>query len=121
MLALNHTQDLVYIGAMLCTDLGRLYLQATCIQTLISCIKSFSKVGEYNAAHHLLSLLWLMAVTLQLVKYAHLHMHPIQWYLKWRCNLVHHLIFVSKDLKCHLHTNLFELRDVCLTLLHLEH
>ena len=76
------TQDLVYIGAWFRMELDRLYLPKTRIQVLTACARSFSKVGAYRPAHQFLSLLGLMAATLQSVEYVHIHMLPIQWYLK---------------------------------------
>ena len=77
----NPTQDLVYIGARFWIDLGRVYLQEDRIEGLLALVRSFSKVGQYVSALFL-SLLGLMAATLQSVEYAHLCMRPIQWYLK---------------------------------------
>ena len=69
-------------------------------------VKSFSMVGHYQTALLFMGLLGLMAATLQVVEYAHLHMWPIQWYLKQRWNHVSqelsHRIMVSRDLKQHL-------------------
>ena len=78
---LNPTQDLVYIGARFWIDLGRLYLPEEWIDGLLALVRSFSKVGQYKPALLYLSLLGLMAATLQTVQYAHLHICPIQWYL----------------------------------------
>ena len=78
------TQDLVYIRARFRTDQGRVYLLEDQIDRLLAMVSSFSKVGQYKTALLFLGLLGLMAVILQLVEYAHLHMHPTQWYLK-RC------------------------------------
>ena len=39
----------------------------------------FSKVGQYQTALLFMALLGLMAATLQVVEYVHLHMCPIQW------------------------------------------
>ena len=95
---LSTPKNLLYIGVRICT---RLYLSESRIQILIACVQSFSKVGMYKPAHLFLSLLELMAATLQLVEYAHLHMSPIQWYLKWHWNHVTHglchPVFVMKD------------------------
>ena len=63
-------------------DLGRLYLLELRIQVLVASVRSYSGVGTYKPAHQFLRLLGLMAATLQIVEYAHFHMHPIQWYLK---------------------------------------
>ena len=98
------TQDFVYIGARFRTDLGRLYLLVIWIQAMTACVRFFSIVGAYKSAHQFLSLLGLMAAMLQSVEYAHLHMRPIQWYLKLHWNhtcTTHglcHPIFVIKDL-----------------------
>ena len=96
------TQDLVYIGAYLRMDLDQLYLPETRIQALTACVRSFFKLGAYRPAHQFLSLLGLIATTLQSVEYAHLHMRPIQWYLKqqWTrtTHVLQHPIFVNKDL-----------------------
>ena len=73
---LTPTQDLVYIGNRLRTVLGRVYLLEEWIGSLPAL------VGQYKTALFSLSLLGLMAATLQSVEYTHLHMRPIQWYLK---------------------------------------
>ena len=96
------TQDLVYVRAKFCTELGRLYFQEIQIQTLTASVRSFSKVGAYKPAHQFLNLLGLMAAVLHLVEYAPLHMDPIPWYLM-QCrthttHALHHPIFVSNDL-----------------------
>ena len=59
--------DHVYIGARFRTDQGRLYLLETRIQALDSLCNSFlqSRGRVYKPAHRLLSLLGLMAATLQ--------------------------------------------------------
>ena len=44
------TQDLVYIGARFCMDLGRHYLLEIWIQALTACVRSFTKVGAYKPA-----------------------------------------------------------------------
>ena len=66
----------------------------------IDLVRSFSKVGQYKPALLFLSLLGLMAATLQL-EYVHLHMPPIQWYLKHRWNHTTHglryMILINKD------------------------
>ena len=98
---LTPTQDLVYIGARFRMDLGRLYLPELRIQVLIACVGSFSRVGEYKPACQFLRLLVLMAVTLQSVAYAHLHLRPIQWYLKWlwtaATHKLQHPVFVNRE------------------------
>ena len=71
-LDLYPTQDLVYIGARFCTDLGRLYLPDPRVQALITCSQGFSKGGVYKPSLQFLGLLGLMAATLQAVEYAHL-------------------------------------------------
>ena len=43
------TQDLVYMGAWCCTDLGRLYLPEKLIQALTACARSFSKDQHTNS------------------------------------------------------------------------
>ena len=95
------TQDMVYIGARFCVDLGRLYLLETLIQSLTACVRS-SKVGVYRPAHQFLSLLGLMVAMLQPMEYAYIHMRPIQWHLKqWGTHTtsgLQHPIFVSNDL-----------------------
>ena len=75
---LNPTRDLVYIRAKFRADLCRLYLLEEWIDGLLALVRSFSRVGQYKPALLYLSLLGLMAATLQMVEYAHLHMHPIQ-------------------------------------------
>ena len=50
------TQDLAYIGAKFCMDLGRLYFLEMRIQALTTCVRSFSKVGAYKPAHQFQSL-----------------------------------------------------------------
>ena len=79
---LTPTQDLVYIGARFQMNLGRVYLPEDTIERLLAFVRLVSKVGRYKTALLFLSLLGLMATTLQLVEYAHRHKHPIQWYLK---------------------------------------
>ena len=105
--SLTRTQDLVYIEARFCTDLGRLYLLEDQIDGLLALVRSFSRVGQYKPALLFLSLLGLMAPTLPLMEYTHLRMRPIQWYLKHRWNDVthelRHPIFVTKDLVQELH------------------
>ena len=64
------TQDLVYIGDRFWTDLGRVYLPQDRDEGLLALVRSFAKVGQF------------MAAMLQSVEYTHLHMYPIQWYLK---------------------------------------
>ena len=92
----------MYIGARFHMNLGRLYLLEIWINRLLALVKSFSKVGVYKPVLIFLSLLGLMAATLQSVEYAHLCMRTIQWYLKccWNhiTHTLHHQIFVSKDL-----------------------
>ena len=96
------TQDLVYIGARFWLGLGSLYLPAVQIQALTACVRCFSKDGAYKPGHQFLSLLGMMAATLLSVKYGHLYMRPIQWYLKqhWthKTHRLHHPIFVNRDL-----------------------
>ena len=84
------TQDLVYIGTRFMTDQGRVCLLEDWIDGLLAMVRSFSRVGQYKTALLFLGLLGLVATTLQLVEYAHLHMRPIQWYLKRRWNHVTH-------------------------------
>ena len=67
-----------------------MYLPEDRIDGLLAMVSSFSKVGQYKTALLFLGLLGLMAATLQLVEYAHLHMCPIQWYLKRRWNPITH-------------------------------
>ena len=67
------TQDLVYIGARFRMDLGRVYLPEDWITGLLAMVKSFSRVGQYQTALLFMGLLGLMAATLQVVEYAHLH------------------------------------------------
>ena len=64
------------------TDLGRLYLPEEWIDGLLALVRSFSMVGQYKPAFLYLSLLGFIAATFQMVEYAHLHMCPIQWFLK---------------------------------------
>ena len=52
------------------------------MDVLLTVVKSVSKVVMYRLAHQYLSLLGLMTATLLVEKYAHIHMRPIQWYLK---------------------------------------
>ena len=84
------TYDLVYIGTRFRTDLGKLYLLDEWIDGLLALVRSFYRVGQYKPALLFLSLLGLMAATLQSVEYAHLRMHPIQWYLKGCWNHITH-------------------------------
>ena len=99
---LTPTQDLVYIGGKFLADLGKLYLPEERIDGLLALVRSFSRVAQYKPALLFLSLLGLMAATLQLVEYAHLCLHPFQWYLKCRWNHITHglryMILVTKDL-----------------------
>ena len=99
---LNPTLDLVYIGARFRRDLGRVYLPEKWIDRLLALVKSFSRVGQYKPALLYLSLLGLMADTLQMVEYAHLHMRFLKWFLKWHWNRVtyglRHQILVTKNL-----------------------
>ena len=74
--------DLVYIGARFGTDRGKVYLPEDRIEGLLALVRSLAKVRQYVSALFYLSLLCLMAATLQSVKYAHLHICPIQWYRK---------------------------------------
>ena len=67
-------QDLLYIGVGFQMDLDGLYLPELRIQTLITCVGSFSRVGKYKPAHQFLRLQGLMAANLQSVEYAHLCM-----------------------------------------------
>ena len=55
-----------------------MYLLEEWIVRLLALVKSFSKVGRYKPTLLFLSLLGLMAATLQLMEYDHLQMHPIQ-------------------------------------------
>ena len=79
-----------------------MYLPEEWIDELLAFIRSFSRVGQYKPTLFFLSLLGLIAATLQLVEYAHLRMCPIQWYLKCRWNHITHglcyMILVTKDL-----------------------
>jgi hypothetical protein len=76
------TQDLVYIGGRFRTALGQVFLPDNRIVALVECVQSFCKIGAYRSALQFLSLLGLMAASLQVVTYAHLHMRSIQWYVK---------------------------------------
>ena len=70
------------------------------IQDLITCARGFYRLGVYKLLF--LDLLRLMTAMLMMVEYTHLHMSPIQWYLKrWWNHVKHrlcHPILVSKDL-----------------------
>ena len=72
---LNLTQVLVYIRARFRTVLGRLYLLEEWIDRLLALVRSFSRVGQYKPVFLYLTLLGLMASTLQM-EYAHLHIVP---------------------------------------------
>ena len=87
------TQDLVYIGARFRMDLSRVYLLEDWIDGLLALVRSFSKGGQYRTVLLFLGLLGLMGATLQSVEYAHLHMRPIQWYLKQRWNHITHRLW----------------------------
>jgi len=84
---LTLTQDLVYIRGRFHTDLGQVFLPENRALALISCVQSFCKVGAYRSAPQFLSMLGLMASTLQVMTYTHLHMHPVQRYVKDHWNL----------------------------------
>ena len=62
--------------------LGRLYLLEDWIDRLFTRVRSSSRVWWYKPTLLFLNLLGFMAATLPSVAYIHLHMHPIQWYLK---------------------------------------
>jgi len=79
---LTPTQDLVYIGGRFRTLLGHVFLPERRLQALLKCVQSFRKAGSYRTALQFLSMLGLMASTISVVAYAHLHMRPIQWYVK---------------------------------------
>ena len=65
-------------------DLAWIFLPKDRKDALISCIRSFCQAGSYKPAHQFLHLLGLMVVTLLVMPYAHVHMRPLQWYLKSR-------------------------------------
>ena len=66
---LTPAQDLVYIGARFLIDLGKVYLPKERIEGFLALVRSVSKVGQYKTALLFLSLLGLMATTLQWVEY----------------------------------------------------
>ena len=97
---LTPTQNLVYIRTRFRMDLDRLYPPEERIEGLLALVRSFSKVRQYKTVLFL-SLLGLMAATYQSMEYTHLHMHPMQWFLKRCWNHVTHrlryMILVNKD------------------------
>ncbi len=94
------SQDLVFIGGHLRTSLGMVFLPKDRLIALQQCARLFLQVGVYRTAHQWLRLLGLMASTIQVVEYAHLHMHPIQWHLKERWTALHnglnHPVMISR-------------------------
>ena len=82
------TQDLVYIGGRLRTDLGYVFLPEDRLTVLVNCVKTFLHIGMYKPAHQWLRLLGLMAATLLVVHQARLNMRPIQWHVKLRWKAV---------------------------------
>ena len=61
----------------------------------------FCRAGAYKPAHQFHRFLRLMAVTVLVVRYAHLHMQPIQWYLKdqWMSQRgLRHPAFINSEL-----------------------
>ena len=75
---LNPTQDLVYIEARFSMDLnGQIVPTGGSDRRAPSPDRSFSRVGQFKPDLLYLSLLGLMAATLQMVEYGHLHMCTI--------------------------------------------
>ena len=76
------SQDLVFIGGRLRTDLGMEFLPPKRVEALLACVRTFLQVSQYQPAHQFLRLLGLMASCLSVVRFARLYMRPIQWHVK---------------------------------------
>ena len=83
---LSPSQDLVYIGGRLRTDLGRVFLPTDRRLALIKAISAFAQVGSLRRVRVWLQILGLMAATIHTVRHARLRMRPIQMFLKSRWN-----------------------------------
>ena len=77
---LQPSQDLVFIGGRLRTDIGMVFLPQDRIGTLLSLVSHF-KVGRYFSLRMWLRLLGVMAATIQVVQLARLYMRPFQFYI----------------------------------------
>jgi hypothetical protein len=79
------TQDLVYIGGRLRTDLGIIQIPSDRVNNILNCLVPF-KVGVEIPVRLILRLLGLLASTIEVVKFARLRMRPIQRFLleSWR-------------------------------------
>ena len=99
---LEPSQDLVYLGARFRTDLGAVFLPPPKVEALVSLARTFMQVGQYKPALMFLSLIGLMAASIDMVQYARLAMRPIQWYLKdrWTAALgLRFPILVTRELR----------------------
>ena len=95
------SQDLVYIGGRLRTDLGRVFLPVERREALIRAVRSFARVGMYHPVRRWLQILGLMAATITTVRHARLRMRPLQLSLRarWRSqNLEEKLMITNEDL-----------------------
>ena len=94
------TQDLVYIGGRLRTDLGRVFLPVDRREALLSVVRVFARVGLFFPAKAWMRLLGLMAASIISVRLARLRMRPIQSYFmaQWRSRDLNHKIMVPLSL-----------------------
>ena len=101
---LRPSQDLVYIGGRLRTDLGRVLLPEDRKEALIRVMRKFSRVGARHTARQWLQILGLMAATISTVQYARLRMRPIQWHLRdcWKSRDFSERVMVPSQLLSHL-------------------
>jgi hypothetical protein len=97
---LNPSQDLVYIGGRLRTDLERVFLPPERVSALKRVIMSFSRVGKYHAVRQWLKVLGLMAATISSVHLARLRMRPLQLHLReqWRSRNLEAAVMVPRHL-----------------------
>jgi hypothetical protein len=79
---LRPTQDLLYIGGRLRTDLGMVVLPESRAQVLSNACKSLARVGLYHSVRVWMKILGLMAATIVSVRHARLRMRPIQFFVK---------------------------------------
>jgi len=94
------TQDLVYIGGRLRTDLGRIFLPENRRAALLAVVKVFARVGLYHSARTWMRVLGLMAASIISVRLARLRMRPIQAYFmgQWRSRALDQRILVPLSL-----------------------
>lgn len=97
---LTPTQDLVYLGGRLRTDLGRVFLPIDRRNALISVVRSFNRVGKYHTARVWLQVLGLMAATISTVRFARLRMRSVQFHFMrhWGSWLLNEWIMITRDL-----------------------